>query len=132
MTTFRAPKGTEDILPPESAWWRRAHRVFDELCEQFGYGETLLPLFEDTEVFARGVGGDTEVVEKQMYSFEDKGGRPITLRPEATASMVRALIQRTRALSGLIRFKPTMIVRIPCPGSTSIASTTPAPRVDSP
>ena len=93
MTTFRAPKGTEDILPPESAWWRRAHRVFDELCEQFGYGATLLPLFEDTEVFARGVGGDTEVVEKQMYTFEDKGGRSITLRPEATASMVRALIQ---------------------------------------
>ena len=94
MTTFRAPKGTEDILPPDSVWWRRAHRVFDELCEQFGYGATLLPLFEDTEVFARGVGGDTEVVEKQMYTFEDKGGRSITLRPEATASMVRALIQR--------------------------------------
>jgi histidyl-tRNA synthetase len=93
VTTFRAPKGTEDILPPDSAWWRRAHLVFEELSEQFGYGATLLPLFEDTEVFARGVGGDTEVVEKQMYTFEDKGGRSITLRPEATASMVRALIQ---------------------------------------
>ncbi len=93
MTIFRAPKGTEDILPPDSTWWRRAHRTFDALCEEFGYGATLLPLFEDTEVFARGVGGDTEVVEKQMYTFLDKGGRSITLRPEATASMVRALIQ---------------------------------------
>ena len=93
MTTFRAPKGTEDILPPDSQWWRRAYRNFDDLCERYGYGLTLTPLFEDTEVFARGVGGDTEVVEKQMYTFEDKGGRSITLRPEATASVVRAAIQ---------------------------------------
>jgi histidyl-tRNA synthetase len=81
------------VLPPDSRWWRHAHRVFEEVAEQFGYGLALTPLFEDTEVFARGVGGDTEVVEKQMYSFVDKGGRPITLRPEATASVVRAAIQ---------------------------------------
>jgi histidyl-tRNA synthetase len=93
VTTFRAPKGTTDVLPPDSRWWRHAHRVFEEVAEQFGYGLALTPLFEDTEVFARGVGGDTEVVEKQMYSFVDKGGRPITLRPEATASVVRAAIQ---------------------------------------
>ena len=93
MTTFRAPKGTYDVLPPESHWWRTAHRVFEELAEQFGYELSLTPLFEDTDVFSRGVGGDTEVVEKQMYSFVDKGGRPITLRPEATASVVRAAIQ---------------------------------------
>lgn len=93
MTGFRAPKGTNDVLPPDSQWWRIAHRVFEEVAEQFGYGLALTPLFEDTDVFARGVGGDTEVVEKQMYSFVDKGGRPITLRPEATASVVRAAIQ---------------------------------------
>lgn len=93
MTAFRAPKGTEDVMPPDSQWWRDAHRVFDEMCEQYGYGLTLTPMFEDTEVFARGVGGDTEVVEKQMYTFTDKGGRSITLRPEATASVVRAQIQ---------------------------------------
>lgn len=93
MTDFRAPKGTEDILPPESAWWRLAHRTFDDLCERFGYGLTVTPMFEDTDVFARGVGGDTEVVEKQMYTFTDKGGRSITLRPEATASVVRAQIE---------------------------------------
>lgn len=93
MTDFRAPKGTEDVMPPRSHWWRMAHRSFDEMCEQYGYGLTLTPLFEDTEVFARGVGGDTEVVEKQMYTFLDKGERSITLRPEATASVVRAQIQ---------------------------------------
>lgn len=93
MTSFRRPKGTEDILPPDSQRWRDAHRVFDEMCEKYGYGLTLTPMFEETEVFARGVGGDTEVVEKQMYTFEDKGGRVITLRPEATASVVRAAIQ---------------------------------------
>ncbi|MCL1598114.1 MAG: histidine--tRNA ligase [Actinomycetia bacterium] len=90
---FRAPKGTADVLPPDSQRWRDAHRIFDELAEQFGYGLVLTPMFEDTEVFARGVGGDTEVVEKQMYTFTDKGGRSVTLRPEATASVVRAAIQ---------------------------------------
>ncbi|MEN8239562.1 MAG: histidine--tRNA ligase [Actinomycetota bacterium] len=93
MTAFRAPKGTFDVLPPDSQWWRDAQRVFEDLAEQFGYGMSLTPMFEDTDVFARGVGGDTEVVEKQMYSFVDKGDRPITLRPEATASVVRAAIQ---------------------------------------
>ncbi|MEN8040430.1 MAG: histidine--tRNA ligase [Actinomycetota bacterium] len=94
MTTYRGPKGTYDVLPPDSDWWRHARRRFDELAERFGYGIVLIPTFEDTEVFARGVGSDTEVVEKQMYSFEDKGGRSLTLRPEATAGIVRALIQK--------------------------------------
>jgi histidyl-tRNA synthetase len=93
VTPYRAPKGTEDILPPDSRWWRNAHRTFDDLSERFGYGLVLTPMFEDTEVFARGVGGDTEVVEKQMYSFLDKSGRSLTLRPEQTASVVRAAIQ---------------------------------------
>jgi len=93
VSTYRAPKGTYDVLPPESGWWRNARAVFDELSAQFGYDLVLSPMFEDTEVFARGVGGDTEVVEKQMYTFTDKGGRSITLRPELTASVVRAVIQ---------------------------------------
>ena len=93
MSTYRAPKGTYDVLPPESGWWRNARAVFDELSAQFGYDLVLSPMFEDTEVFARGVGGDTEVVEKQMYTFTDKGGRSVTLRPELTASVVRAVIQ---------------------------------------
>lgn len=93
MSGFRAPKGTYDVLPPDSHRWRRAHRVFDDLAERFGYGLILTPIFEQTNLFARGVGEDTEVVEKQMYTFEDQGGRSVTLRPEATASVVRAAIQ---------------------------------------
>jgi len=91
--TYRAPKGTDDILPPQSAEWLMAERAFLDLAERFGYGLVLTPLFESTDLFSRGIGEDTEVVEKQMYTFEDKGGRSLTLRPEATASVVRALIQ---------------------------------------
>lgn len=87
------PKGTLDILAPESDRWRMAHRLFDDLAERFGYDLVLTPMFEHTEVFARGVGQDTEVVEKQMYTFVDRGNRSVTLRPEATASVVRAAIQ---------------------------------------
>ena len=93
MTRYRAPKGTYDVLPPNSAWWRQARNEFDALSEQYGYDLVLTPMFEDTDVFARGVGTDTEVVQKQMYTFTDKGGRSITLRPELTASIVRAVIQ---------------------------------------
>ena len=91
--TYRAPKGTDDILPPNSSEWVTAERVFLDLAERYGYGLVLTPLFESTELFSRGIGEDTEVVEKQMYTFTDKGGRSVTLRPEGTASVVRALIQ---------------------------------------
>ncbi len=91
--SYRAPKGTYDVLPPDSAAWVEAERVFLDLAERYGYGHVITPLFEATELFSRGVGEDTEVVEKQMYTFTDKGGRSLTLRPEATASVVRALIQ---------------------------------------
>jgi histidyl-tRNA synthetase len=93
VTTYRAPKGTYDVLPPDSERWRDARNTFDALSSEFGYHLVLTPMFEDTDVFARGVGTETEVVEKQMYTFEDKGGRSITLRPEMTASVVRAVIQ---------------------------------------
>jgi histidyl-tRNA synthetase len=90
--TPRAPKGTDDILPPESERWRIVLRTFDDLAERYGYGLVMTPMFEATELFARGVGEDTEVVEKQMYTFADRGGRSLTLRPEATASVVRAYL----------------------------------------
>lgn len=85
-------KGTDDILPPESARWRLLLRAFDSLAERYGYDLVLLPAMESTELFARGVGEATDVVEKQMYTFEDRGGRSVTLRPELTASMVRAFL----------------------------------------
>ena len=91
--TYRAPKGTDDVLPPESRDWLRAERTFLDLAETFGYDLVLTPHFEATELFERSVGEETEVVEKQMYTFTDKGGRSLTLRPEATASLVRATIE---------------------------------------
>jgi len=93
LTKYRAPKGTYDVLPPDSERWREARKVFDILSAEFGYDLVLTPMFEDTDVFSRAVGTGTDVVEKQMYTFTDKGGRSVTLRPEMTASVVRAVIQ---------------------------------------
>jgi histidyl-tRNA synthetase len=76
-------KGTDDILPPDSRRWRALLRAFDRLSELYGYDLALLPVIEATELFSRGVGEATEVVEKQMYTFEDRGGRSVTLRPES-------------------------------------------------
>ncbi len=90
---IRAPKGTDDLLPPASERWRRLLRVFDDLAARYGYGLSMTPCFEATELFSRGVGEATEIVEKQMYTFEDKAGRSLTLRPEATASVVRAYLE---------------------------------------
>ena len=94
--SFRTPKGTDDIMPPESRLWRSVLRAWDVLAEQYGYAYVATPVFESTELFARGVGEATEVVEKQMYNFRDKAGRRLTLRPEVTAGVVRAYIQAGR------------------------------------
>jgi len=88
--TIRAPKGTDDILAPASRTWRRMLRIWDQITERFGYDLIITPLFEATELFSRGSGEDTEIVQKQMYTFTDKGGRSLTLRPEATPSVMRA------------------------------------------
>ena len=93
---FRTPKGTDDIMPPDSRLWRSLLRAWDILAERYGYAFVATPVFESTELFARGVGETTEVVEKQMYNFRDKGGRRLTLRPEITAGVVRAYIQAGR------------------------------------
>lgn len=85
-------KGTDDILPPESARWRLLLRTFDEMAGRYGYDLALMPAIEATELFARGVGEGTEVVEKQMYTFTDRGDRSVSLRPEFTAGIVRAYL----------------------------------------
>lgn len=87
------PRGTEDILPKDSALWHRVEQTAREVCALFGYREMRTPVFENTELFQRGVGDTTDVVQKEMYTFEDKGGRSITLRPEGTASLVRGYIE---------------------------------------
>ena len=90
-------KGTMDILPEETPLWRYIENVMREEAEKYGYGEIRTPTFENTELFVRGVGDTTDVVQKEMYTFADRDeGRSISLRPEGTASVVRALIENGR------------------------------------
>lgn len=90
--TFRAPIGTQDVLPPESARWQALIATFADVASRFGYGLVHGPLFEDLGVFQR-LGAGTDVVRKEMYDFHDKGNRHLALRPEATASVARAFVQ---------------------------------------
>ena len=87
------PRGTQDILPSETKKWRYIEAKLDELMELYNYEEIRTPIFESTELFARGVGDSTDVVQKEMYTFKDKGDRSITLRPEGTAAVVRSYIE---------------------------------------
>jgi histidyl-tRNA synthetase len=91
--SFRAPKGTNDQLPPGSRRWQTVMRVAMDLFARAGYQPAETPMFEHTEVFERGVGEASEVVGKQMYTFIDRGGRSLTLRPEGTAPVVRAVLE---------------------------------------
>lgn len=95
MLITHAPKGTEDLLPQDSYKWQYLEKNFKEVCDCFGYREIRFPTFEHTELFERGVGDTTDVVEKQMYTFNDKGGRSITLRPEGTSSAARSFIENS-------------------------------------
>lgn len=89
----QAPKGTKDILPSEVYKWHELERVIRELAEIYGFTELRTPTFEHTELFLRSVGDTTDVVQKEMYTFTDKGDRSITLKPEGTASTVRAFLE---------------------------------------
>ncbi|MBW1645193.1 MAG: histidine--tRNA ligase [Deltaproteobacteria bacterium] len=90
---LQAIKGFNDILPPETAVWQFIEGEFRRLLDAYGYGEIRLPILEYTELFSRSIGDDTDIVEKEMYTFADRAGRSLTLRPEGTASVVRALVQ---------------------------------------
>jgi histidyl-tRNA synthetase len=90
---FQAIKGTRDLLPPETELWNRVESIAREVFTTFGYGEIRPPIFEPTELFARAVGGETDIVSKEMYSFEDRDETSVSLRPEATASVCRAYIE---------------------------------------
>jgi histidyl-tRNA synthetase len=90
---FQAIKGTRDLLPPETALWNRVEQTAREVFGTFGFGEIRPPIFEPTELFARSIGLDTDVVSKEMYSFEDRDDTSVSLRPEATASVCRAFIE---------------------------------------
>ncbi len=98
---YTKPRGTEDVLPAESWKWQALENAMHEVARRFGYFEIRMPTFEDTNLFARGVGEGTDIVSKEMYTFEDKGGRSITLRPEGTAGVVRATLE-----NGLLSSSP--------------------------
>ncbi len=91
--TLAAPKGVPEYLPPESADFRAIHAALARPAINAGFGYIELPVFEDTSLFVRGVGESTDVVSKEMYTFEDRGGRSLTLRPEGTAGVMRSVIQ---------------------------------------
>ena len=90
---IRAIKGTRDILPPASATWNRVEAVARRVFTAYNYQEIRTPIFEETALFARGVGEETDIVSKEMYTWEDRDGTSITLRPENTASVIRAFIE---------------------------------------
>lgn len=90
---IKAPRGTSDILPAASSQWQELEGRLRKLCTAYGYGELRTPIFEATELFARGVGEGTDIVDKEMYTFTDRGGRSLTLRPEGTAPVVRAFLE---------------------------------------
>jgi histidyl-tRNA synthetase len=90
---FQAIKGTRDLLPPETALWSRVEQTAQEVFASYGFGEIRLPIFEETDLFARSIGGETDVVSKEMYTFADRDETSVSLRPEATASVCRAYIE---------------------------------------
>lgn len=94
--SFRPPKGTDDLMAPQSQAWREVLSLWDDWSGRYGFPLVMTPVLESTELFQRGVGDTTEVVTKQMYTFQDRGGRSVTLRPEGTAGVVRAYLNSGR------------------------------------
>ena len=91
----QAPRGTKDVLPQDSWKWQAVEAVMREIAARAGFREVRTPVFEHTELFLRGVGDTTDIVQKEMYTFEDKGHRSVTLKPEGTAGAVRALVEHS-------------------------------------
>ena len=90
---YKAPRGTVDILPAQSGKWQEVEQLLRTICANYNVKEMRTPIFEHTELFNRAVGDTTDVVSKEMYTFEDKKGRSMTLRPEGTAGIVRAYVE---------------------------------------
>lgn len=98
---YQAPRGTHDILPVHSAGWQHLEATFRDLVALFGYGEIRTPMFEDAELFIRSAGETSDVVNKEMYRFKDKGDRDLCLKPEGTAPAIRAYIEHNLGESGI-------------------------------
>ena len=95
MAIINAVKGFKDILPGEAGRWQYVERKAREIFSSFGIREIRTPVLEKTELFQRGIGAATDIVEKEMYTFLDRGGEYLTLRPEATASIIRAYVEHS-------------------------------------
>ena len=90
---IQKPRGTLDIIPPQTSVWQKVERICRECADVYGFSEIRFPTFEATELFARGVGGTTDVVQKEMYTFTDRDGKSMTLRPEGTACVARSILE---------------------------------------
>ncbi len=108
---LQAPKGTRDVSPQESYKWQYIEGLVREICEKYGLREARTPVFEHTELFLRGVGDTTDIVQKEMYTFEDKGNRSITLKPEGTAGVVRMFVEHKLFNES----QPTKMYYLTCP-----------------
>ncbi len=106
-----APKGTKDVTPGESYKWHYIEDTMREVCAEYGFREIRTPVFEHTELFLRGVGDSTDIVQKEMYTFTDKGNRSVTLKPEGTAGAVRAFIENKVYAEA----QPTKMYYLYCP-----------------
>ncbi len=111
MEKITAPRGTKDVLPLEVDRWHMLETTARRVAQSYGFQEIRFPAFEHTELFIRGVGDTTDIVQKEMYTFEDKGGRSISLRPEGTASVVRAGIEHG-VFQGALPFKAHYIAPV--------------------
>ena len=100
--SFQAIKGTKDLLPVDTARWREFEAVIHDTMQQWGFGEIRTPIFEKTELFSRSVGEESDIVSKQMYTFNDQSDTSLTLRPELTAPTMRAYIQHNMAREGAL------------------------------
>ena len=106
-----APKGTKDVTPRDSYRWQHIESVMRDVCARYGFREVRTPVFEHTELFLRGIGDSTDVVQKEMYTFEDKGHRSVTLKPEGTAGVVRCFIENKIFADA----QPTKMFYLYCP-----------------
>lgn len=95
MKLIKAVRGTKDILGEDALKYTHVANVTQEICERYGYSFIKTPIFEETDLFKRGIGEATDVVEKEMYTFKDRGDRSLTLRPENTASVVRCYLENS-------------------------------------
>jgi len=100
VSSIKAIRGFKDILPDEVGWWQEVERAARKVCRLFGFREIRIPVVERTELFARSIGQDTDIVEKEMYTFPDRNNESLTLRPEATAGLVRSVIENNLAADG--------------------------------